>query len=138
FMSIGRPKIVTKLQAVQTVLLFSLIYPLTANWDIFGASLAVFLSALAMFFVRNHILIKAINCKILELYKPIFIPMVLTLISIFSIISLKMFVIEPVDIYFFFSFIGVFILFFGFLSYIADRFLNYKIKAVIKEIRQSL
>lgn len=138
FMAIGRPKIVTKLQAVQTVLLFSLIYPLTVHWDIFGASLAVFLSALAMFFIRNHILIKAINCKILEFYKPIFIPVILTLISILSIISLKMFVIESVDMYFFFSFIGVFILLFGFLSYIADRLLDYKTKVIIKESLRSL
>ena len=138
FMAIGRPKIVTKLQAVQTVLLFSLIYPLTVHWDIFGASLAVFLSALAMFFIRNHILIEAINCKILEFYKLIFIPMILTLISILSIISLKMFVIESVDMYFFFSFIGIFILLFGFLSYIADRVLNYKIQVLIKESLRSL
>ena len=138
FMSMGKPRIVTKLQAVQTVLLFILIYPLIVHGGIFGASLAVFLSALAMLFIRNHILIKAINCKILEFYKLIFIPMILTLISIFSIISLKMFVIESVDMYFFFSFIVVFILLFGFLSYIADRVLNYKIKVIIKESLRSL
>ena len=133
FMSIGKPKIVTKMQFFQSVLLIFLIYPLTVHWNILGTSVAVFLSALAMFFVRSNILIKAINFKILEFYKPIFIPMILTVISIFPIISLKVLIIETINIYHFFSFIIIFILFFIFLNYIADKFLNYRIKAILQD-----
>jgi len=133
FMSIGKPKIVTKMQFFQSVLLIFLIYPLTLHWNILGTSVAVFLSALAMFFVRSNILIKAINFKILDFYKPIFIPMILTVISIFPIISLKVLIIETINIYHFFSFIIIFILFFIFLNYIADKFLNYRIKAILQD-----
>jgi len=138
FMSIGRPKIVTKMQFYQSVLLILLIYPLTVHWNILGASVAVFLSALAMFFIRSNILIKAINSKNLEFYKPIFIPTILTVISIFPVISLKSLIIESINIYHFFSLIIIFILFFAFLSYIANRFLDYRMKDILKESFKSL
>jgi O-antigen/teichoic acid export membrane protein len=138
FMSIGKPKIVTKMQFFQTVLLFVLIYPLTVYLGILGTSVAVFLSALAMFFVRNYILIKVINSKILEFYKTIFVPMIFTLVSIFPIVFLKMFIIKSVDMYSFISFIVIFTMSFAFLNYIADRFLNYEMKTVMKGIFKSL
>jgi len=133
FLSIGKPEILTKMQFFQSVLLIFLIYPLTVHWNILGTSVAVFLAALAMFFNRSNILIKAINFKILEFYKPIFIPMILTIISIFPIITLKVLIIEPINIYHFFSSIIIFILFFIFLNYIADKFLNYRIKAMLQD-----
>jgi len=133
FLSIGKPEILTKMQFFQAVLLILLIYPLTVHWNILGTSFAVFLSALAMFFVRSNILIKTINFKILEFYKPIFIPMILTVISIFPIVTMKMLIIESINIYYFLSFIIIFILFFIFLNYIADKFLNYRIKAILQD-----
>ena len=133
FLSIGKPEILTKMQFFQSVLLILLIYPLTVHWNILGTSFAVFISALAMFFVRSNILIKTINFKILEFYKPVFIPMILTVISIFPIISLKVLIIESINIYHFFSFIIIFILFFIFLNYIADKFLNYRIKTILQD-----
>ncbi|HPP66765.1 MAG TPA: lipopolysaccharide biosynthesis protein [bacterium] len=138
FMAIGKPKIVTHMQAVQTLLLMGLIYPLTVHWNIFGASLSVFLSALAMFFIRNHILIKTINCKISEFYKTMVIPMVLTLVCIFLILILKNLVIQSINIYSFIFFIGIFILVFGLLVYNIDKFLDYKLRIIIKEIIRSL
>ena len=133
FLSIGKPEILTKMQFFQSVLLILLIYPLTVHWNILGTSFAVFLSAFAMFFVRSNILIKTINFKILEFYKPVFIPMIITVFSIFPIISLKVLIIESINIYHFFSFIIIFFLFFIFLNYIADKFLNYRIKTMLQD-----
>ena len=134
FMSIGKPKIITKLQTVQTVLLFILIYPLTVHWGIYGASFAVFLSAFSMLFVRNHILIKAIKCRIWEFYKPIIFPLIFTMVSIFSIFSFKLLNINLTLAYSFVAYIGIFVLVFISLSYIADRFSNYGIQRIIKEV----
>ena len=111
------------------VLVF-LIYPLTVYWNILGTSIPVLLSALVMFIIRSNILIKAINSNTLEFFKLIFVPMVLTVTIIFSIISLKVLIVESMNIYYFFSFI----IFFIFLNYIADRFLNYRIKGILKDI----
>lgn len=133
FLSIGRPKVVTKLQFIQAALIFILIYPLTIHWNILGTSLAVFLSALAMFFVRTYILIKTIECKVWEFSRIILLPLALAVISIFPVISLKIFIINLSNIYCFLSFIGIFVLTFVFLSYIADRFLNCRIQTFIKE-----
>ena len=133
FMSLGMPQIITKLQTVQTVLLFILIYPLTVHWGIYGTSLAVFLSALSMLFVRNHILIKTIKCRIWEFYKPILFPLIFTMISIFSIFAFKLLNINLTHAYSFVSYIGIFVLIFISLSYIADRFSNYGIQTIIKE-----
>jgi len=137
FMSLGKPEIVTKMQFFQTVLLFILIYPLTIRWNILGTSAAVFLSALAMFFVRYHILIKTFGPKIWIFYKPIFIPLIFTLINVSLLIFLKM-LIGYINIYSFSSLIVIFILLFVFLTYIADRFLNYKMKTLIKENIRSI
>ncbi len=139
FLSIGRPKIVTKLQAIQAVLLFILIYPLTVYGNILGVALAVLFSASAMFFIRNHILIKTIKCKIWEFYSPILLPLVFTMTAIFLIISLRLFVITPVNIYCFSLFVGIFILTFILLSHIAGKFLlNYRIRPLISKIFNSL
>ena len=133
FLSLGKPKVVTKMQFFQSVLLILFIYPLIMHWDILGASFAVLLSALIMFFIRNNILIKVINSKIVEFYKPIFIPIILTVFSIFPIIYLKALIIESINIYYFIFFIIIFILFFIFFNYITKRFFNYSIKILLKE-----
>lgn len=134
FLSLGRPKVVTKLQTVQTVLLFILIYPFTVHWGIYGTSLAVFFSAFSMFLVRDYILIRTIKCGFWEFYRPILFPFLFALISIFSIFSLKLLNLNLTHIYSFGLYIGIFMLTFISLTYIADRFSNYGIRKIIKEI----
>jgi len=133
FLSLGRPRTVTKLQAVQTVLMFILIYPLTVSWNILGASLAVFFSAFIMFFITNRILIKTINCKTLEFYRLIILPLSLTIIGTLPVIFIKLYGINLAGIYSFFLFVGIFVLVFILMSFVADRFLNYGIRALLRE-----
>ncbi len=134
FMSIGKPKIITKMQAIQTILLLILIYPLTKYWGILGTSLAVFLSALVMFFIRTNILIRTIQCKNREFYRLIMFPLIMVIISISSIIYLKLFIMNSINIYCFLLFIGIFILIFTMLSLLADKLLNYRIWIISKTI----
>lgn len=77
FYSLGNPRIVTIMQGMQTVFLAALIFPLTSNWGIEGASMAVVISSLVAFFVRAGLLIKTIRCRIWRFYKPL----VITLLS---------------------------------------------------------
>jgi len=49
-LALGTPKILTKLQFYQFILLAIIIYPLTIEYNIFGTSSAVLLSALILFF----------------------------------------------------------------------------------------
>ena len=133
FQSLGKPNIVTKLQATQMIVLFVLIYPLTVYWGILGTSLAVFLSALAMFFIRNHILTKTIKCKFKYFYKLILIPLAFTTVCTFSIIYLKSLIIYSPNVSLLLFFVSIFILTFLFLVYIGDRILNYGIQTIFKE-----
>jgi len=137
-MALGKPKIVTRLQLIQAILLFMLIYPLTEHWGILGTSLAVVFSALVLFFIRNHILIKTIACKIWGFYKLMLLPLALAVISTLPVIALKLFVMDSTNIYGFLLFIAIFVVTFGFLTYIADRFLNYGIRVIVKDSFKSL
>ena len=134
FLSIGKPKIVTKLQAIQLILLLILIYPFTIYRGIFGVALAVFLSALIMFFIRNHIFIRTIDCTIWEFYKQILVPLTFTLTSAFSIILLKLYLVDSPNFYFFSVLILVYVLLFTFLTYLADKFFNYGIRSIFKKM----
>lgn len=133
FMSIGKPKIVTKLQSIQIVLLFILIYPLTIKWGVVGTSLAVLLSALLMFFIRDHILIKTIKCGIWEFYRPILFPLISTLISILFTVYFKLLFMNSINIYYFIASIGIFVLIYILINHIVDRFSNYGMLKIIKE-----
>lgn len=133
FMSIGKPNIVTKLQSIQIVLLLILLYPLTIKWGIVGTSLAVLLSALLMFFIRDHILIRTIKCGIWEFYRLILFPLISTLISIIFTIYFNLFFINSINIYYFIISIGIFMLVYISLTYIVDKFTNYGMQKIIKE-----
>jgi len=127
FHSIGKPKIVTKLQFIQTILLLILIYPLTVYGNILGTSLAVFISALVMFFIRSQVLIKAIKCNIWEFYKIILLPLTTAIISMFVIFLLKLLFIDSISIYYFSLFVGIFISIYIILNYIVIKLFNIKI-----------
>lgn len=138
FLAIGRPEVITKLQVIQAILLFVLIYPLTSRWGIVGTSWAVFSSALVMFFIRVGILIKTIQCRTWEFYRLILLPLALTVIGMSSVICLKLFVIRSEGVCYFLLFAGVFILSFVVLGYLADKFFNFGMQLAIKEIFKSI
>jgi len=135
FISIGKPSIVTKLQAIQTILLYILIYPLTLHWHITGTSLAVLFSAITMVFIRNHILIKLLACKIWEFYKLILIPLVLTTLTVFITLFLQLFIISSITIYSFLLCTLIFTLIFIFLITLLIGFSNYKIKLIQRHFK---
>lgn len=132
FISMKKPHIVTKMQFFQVILLFILIFPLTISLDILGTSLAVLFSALIMFLIRNHILIKTIQCKFWNFYKPIVFPTVLTIIGILSVSFLKIFFVGASSICFFIT-IVVFTFVFCLLTYLADRVFDYGILTILRK-----
>ena len=134
FMAIGKPQIVTKLQGFQAVLLLMLLWPLTSNWGISGASAAVLFSALAMFFVRSHILIGMMNYHFWEYYRAITVPFILTLACVVLVIGMKGFVAGAINIGHVVFFAAVFMICFVFLVYIFDRTSFNKIRLTLYKI----
>ncbi len=133
FMAIGKPAIVTKLQTVQLILMFIFILPLTKKWDIVGASMAVFLSAFIMFFVRNHILIMTIKCRYYEFYKLTLFPLITTVVSMLFTFYFNLFFVYQSNIYYFVVSIGIFLMAYIFSNYIIDKYSNYGMWLILKE-----
>jgi len=131
FQSVGRPDINTKLQVVKLVLLGTLIYPLTLQWNILGTSLAVVLNALIANPIADYFVIKTIKCSITEFVKKLFIPMTGALIMGSIIALLKHIVFQKTGTLTFFLLFSV-----GVITYIGiiqlfDIFTNYGIKMMI-------
>lgn len=89
FYSLGNPSTVTFMQGLQAFLLAALIYPLTSQWGIEGASTAVVLSSILAFFVRAQVLIKTIECRLVRFYRLILIPAMSAAIGYWGIYLIK-------------------------------------------------
>ena len=134
FLSLGKPGIVTRLQALQAIILFVIIYPFTKHGSILGTSIAVLLSSLVTFFIRNGILINEIQCRIVEFYRAILIPILFTIFSILPIVFLKLFVLNSINTYSLLLFIGVFVLAFIIIYRISAKFIDYAVLDTLKTI----
>jgi len=138
FLAVGKPNILTKMQFFQTILLFTLIYPLSVNYSIMGTSLAVLFSAILMFFIRNRIFIRTIRCKSWLLYRNVFYPMIITAISGLLIIFTKISIFDSVNIYQFFLLIVIFVLIVSVLSLIIDKFAIFELKPTLRDVERLL
>lgn len=89
FYSLGKPKILTKLQSVALILLVILIYPLSIRWGILGTSLAVVFSTLIPNIAAGYRVIKIIQCRIWDFCRELIFPLINTVILILFILVLK-------------------------------------------------
>ncbi len=133
FLAIGKPRILTSMQFIQVIVLYTSIYPLTIHWNILGTSFAVITSALIMNSIRAYVTIKTLKCKMGDFFSAIFFPSIITLVAIFSVISFRK-LIEVTTMFNFFLQIVLFVSIYLGLIYVADKFLGYEIKAIGKEI----
>ena len=107
FHAVGRPQLLTKLQLIQLILLIILIYPLTAQWKILGASLAVAFSLSLPNLIACSIVIKIIKCKLSVFVRLIMLPLIGAAGLILSILLLKLYWINEINIITFVMFITV-------------------------------
>jgi len=133
FVSIKRPDISVRCQIVRMSLLAISIFPLTVKWGILGASYSVLISMLSAFFIFSFSVIKVTKITIREFTKLIISP-------IFNVIIMLL-LIEFIKSHFQLVTMGLFslIILVGFVSYslmalIFDRFFNYGMQKVIKEL----
>jgi len=138
FAAVGKPKINTLSQILQTIVLFTLIYPLTINWGIIGAAWAVLVSALTIFYVRIMFFIKMTGTKFWDFSKPILIQILFTTISMIPIFLLKIIFKDSANFIILILKVGCFITSFLLLNFIISRFFNYRIFEIIKEMINSL
>ncbi len=129
--AVGKPGIDTKLQIISLFVLSSLIYPLTVKWGIFGSSLAVFFS----FFVTNigvsFFGIKITKCRLIDFVNTILCPLSNGTVVVLLILWAKTTMSVGVFGFIMFVFMGTFA--YLFLTFLSDKFFNYKIRALLKE-----
>ena len=136
FYAVGKPKIDTKLQIVRLLVMVFLIYPLTIKWGILGLSTTVFLSIFISTIGFSFYVIKITRCEIKDFSKTLAIPLINGGIVILFIYVLK--IIAGNGMWQFIMFICTGVLTYFIMAYLTDKFLKYKMQALIKETFQSL
>jgi O-antigen/teichoic acid export membrane protein len=91
FQGIGMPKVLTRISAMQLLLMAAIIYPLTTNMGIAGTAIAVTLPNALVLIALFSKLAAMLNTRFLQLFKPIQIPLLACGIMVVSLISGKAF-----------------------------------------------
>ena len=88
-LAVGKPRMLTKYQAIQLVTLACLIYPLTARWSIQGAALAVTLAAVWPSLLSLRRVAKVTACRGAAIGKAIALPAAGTVLACVSAAALR-------------------------------------------------
>lgn len=135
FYSIGNPKILTKLQFLQIILLITLIYPLTIQWGILGTSLSVVCAALIPNLIAYFSALRIIKGRVSIFSKSIMFPLIMAFVAISFISILK--ISWTVSKFLLADFI-LYLIFYGLIffsvTFLFDKFFNYKMQPLFKEI----
>lgn len=132
FVAIGKPIMDTQGQCVRLLTLAILIYPLTIQYGILGASLSVVVSILATTIWFGLRVIKIIECSVMELVKMIGFPL-LSIMPMFIAIMLLNGIINISRIWEFIVFVAICCLSYLIFIYLLDRHSNYGIRLLIKQ-----
>ena len=132
FYAVGKPRLDTRWQVVRLIVLAASIYPLTLQWGILGASIAVCLSILISTIGFSFMVIKTTRCGIKNFGKMIILPLVSGIIMVSVIFALKTSV-NTLGIWEFLLFALAGSLAYLAITYLQDRFLNYGIWSLTKE-----
>lgn len=131
----GRPKLLTKYQLFQIIILITLIYPLTISWEILGTSLAVVFASISGNAPAYYTAIKITKCEIYSFIRAISFPLISATVAIVAVFCLKIYWVSPnvLLISFVLSLIFYGLVYLG-VSCFFDRFSTYKIQYLVKNL----
>ena len=132
FFAVGKPRIDTKWQIVRLFVIAVLIYPFTIKWGILGTSIVVFLSIFISNIGFSFNVMKITGCGIKNFIKTLVIPLIIGIIMVVSILALKI-NINTTGILGLLSLIGTGILICLGMTYLFDKYLNYRMLSLIEE-----
>lgn len=138
FTAIGKPKINTFAQGIQILILFVLIYPLLISFGLLGVAVAVVLSAIVILFIRVFIFLKITSFNLNNYLKPILLQLIFAFLSLLPIFFIKLFLIDIVNYLSTILCVGIYGAFYIFLNFFVDKYSNYNIIKIIKEMFYSL
>lgn len=132
FQGVGSPKIDTMLQMIRLSVLAISIFPLTTQWGIYGASLAVLLSILVSSIGFGYMGIRITRCAIRDFSKAIVLPLANGLVMV-SVIYVFMITAHTVGILQLVLSAVIGVLSYLGMTLVLDRFLNYGMYSVIRQ-----
>jgi lipopolysaccharide exporter len=130
WISVGKPKIVTFLQAGKLVILALLIYPFIMWWGILGAAIAVVVASFIPTLIAFYEVTKTIDYHIIKLSNLITIPLISTIIMIAIINSIKVFLLNQINLFLFFLFVLTGLAIYIFMIYLFEKFYNYELTKI--------
>ena len=133
FLAVNRPEIEPRWQAIRLLVLVILIYPFSIRWGICGTSIAVFLSIFISALGFSFMVLQITKGRKQSFLKIIGLPFMNALFMVVILLTLKD-SIPSVEIWQFALLIVVGILTYLCIAYLFDRFLNYGIMKIMKEI----
>lgn len=89
FQAVGRPDMVGKIQFLRLIILIIVIYPLTVQWGILGAAIAVSGTGLIMRPLTDYLVLEILKCRIWEYSKIFLLPFSSTLLTLALVALLK-------------------------------------------------
>ncbi len=133
FLAVGKPKIETQWQIVRLLILAALIWPLTIVWGIVGSSIAVLLSILVSTFGFLFMVLKITRSRTLQFAKTIAFPWIGGALLVISVLAVKA-MSNTVGMQRFLLLATIGGLTYLIVIYLLDRFMNYRIWAIIRAL----
>lgn len=134
FQAIGKPKIDTFWQSIRLFTIATLIYPFACWWGTLGAALALLASTIISGLGACCAVTRAIACGGKDFVRAIFAGFFSATISVLTVYILKQHIAHSGMIGFF-SFFTVFTVAYLICTLLIDRWLNYDLLNIFKEIR---
>ena len=132
FNSTGRPDIQTKASLINTLILMITIYPLVKHFGIVGAVYSRLLTLFTQFYTWPNIL-KILQMKLKEIIKTFLMPLIATLLMIFSVFMAKN-IFHQLNLLNVLSLIGVGMAVYFPVLFILDKIFKHGIMAELKTI----
>lgn len=133
FNSVGKPKIVAKIQFIQLIFLAILIYPLTLQLNIVGTSLAVLITGIVGGVLGIYQVSRVIQAEASDFFYSMFFPFLNTVFVVMLIFIMKKYLIVSLNIISFFV-----LALFSTISYFGLEILHSKSNSMILKLKKEL
>ncbi len=132
FMAVGKPRIYSRLQFVQVILLLVLFFPLISYYGLVGVSIAVLFSSIPVLFLSLNAIKSIMHTEANEVYPLLIYPFLLACSGI-ATVSMVRFVQFPVpSLLSFLLLLGIFAITVLTVICLFERFTPYKIWAILR------
>lgn len=125
--ALGTPKTVTKIQTIQTIILITIIYPLTIWWGIAGTSIAVVIAALIPNVIAYILICRTLRISLFTFLKELIYPAFSCLVVFLTFYFLHQNYLQTVNLINFILLAVICTSVYAMLSYIMHKYFKYSL-----------